>query len=713
MDYGHEITGGKQLPRDFLSRIYESIRDEQIRTEGEGADGIMTMDRWKDVLRVRSNGTKEYERSSIIKVIIVELFLTPLTSTMASFFGLTYDTRSPNGSELLYNSREMSLLAPQAARWGIDMCCAILDGTRMITRLDLFRRFFVQLALFSGLLGTVADSPEDKTMALVGSVERQGAIVCLFKNSFEHRDILGVDEWKCVWAILFDLRDRELFSTKQIIETDPDLLQTDSRTEWSSQLLKDFKNLEISDAQENSDRGTSGFFSTLFGGANTRKTDSGSNILSPLKSSSGQSLDRYLQADANILIWNDSNFKDIDNGSHVEIFNEELPREGLMSIGSAFETHFMVETITYKSSVVPVTLTGLETYEEATFASATARAHVRRRLNSAFDFSNFLSESRFMDIKSVISFLQALVQIITEGSFTIDSIADREPQSANHAQLSMIPALVITPASEALAEVIICEVSLKNRDRLILIWDKVLRHHYRDRFNRALKILGDGTQSNLLYLQPGLEKCLTGILRLCSHGLGRGDIADGLLETSGIIFNVGPHLGTLSSRLNLDKHLSEGIWRICKELDSLRLLGNRGWDALLSLIEYCASHSDYVPIRQNATKRLSLSEDDPCLKSFRSISLMLHSTELKDVVPFRLVRCIRALSITGERRNYPELTVAAMDLLLMMNTRLKDRISNSGDSMRRKSWIESWLSLVQVTSDAAESKYSVSKEKAL
>jgi hypothetical protein len=232
MDYGNEINVSKQLPREYLSRIFESIRDEQIRTEGEGADGIMTMHRWKDVLRLRSNeqNIQHEKRSSIVKVIKVELFLTPLSSATASFFGLTYDGRSSNNGEIIFSSREMSLLSPQAACWGIDICCVILNGTRTIMRLDLFQRFFVQLALFSGLLGTITETPEEKTMSLVSSIERQGALICLFKNLYEHRDILGVDEWKCVWAIIFDLRDRELFCAKQIIESDPGFLQSDTRS---------------------------------------------------------------------------------------------------------------------------------------------------------------------------------------------------------------------------------------------------------------------------------------------------------------------------------------------------------------------------------------------------------------------------------------------------------------------------------------------------
>jgi brefeldin A-resistance guanine nucleotide exchange factor 1 len=51
-DYGCDITEpGKELPPVFLGTIYDSIREEEIRTEGEGADGSMTVERWKDVLR--------------------------------------------------------------------------------------------------------------------------------------------------------------------------------------------------------------------------------------------------------------------------------------------------------------------------------------------------------------------------------------------------------------------------------------------------------------------------------------------------------------------------------------------------------------------------------------------------------------------------------------------------------------------------------------
>ena len=49
-NYGKDISDG-DLPEEYLEDIYRSIKDEQIRTLGEGADGSMTVERWKDVMQ--------------------------------------------------------------------------------------------------------------------------------------------------------------------------------------------------------------------------------------------------------------------------------------------------------------------------------------------------------------------------------------------------------------------------------------------------------------------------------------------------------------------------------------------------------------------------------------------------------------------------------------------------------------------------------------
>jgi hypothetical protein len=63
-DYGRDITEeGQELPREFLDSVYVSIREEEIRTLGEGADGCMTVERWKDVLRGSTEDTDSMHSS--------------------------------------------------------------------------------------------------------------------------------------------------------------------------------------------------------------------------------------------------------------------------------------------------------------------------------------------------------------------------------------------------------------------------------------------------------------------------------------------------------------------------------------------------------------------------------------------------------------------------------------------------------------------------
>jgi hypothetical protein len=51
-----------EFPPEFLKGIYHSINEEEIRTEGEGADGAMTVERWKDVLRGSTEDDSEEDQ---------------------------------------------------------------------------------------------------------------------------------------------------------------------------------------------------------------------------------------------------------------------------------------------------------------------------------------------------------------------------------------------------------------------------------------------------------------------------------------------------------------------------------------------------------------------------------------------------------------------------------------------------------------------------
>ncbi|CAM9861023.1 unnamed protein product, partial [Choristocarpus tenellus] len=50
-NYGRDISGDNHLPRELLELVYTSIRDNPIVTCEGGAEGEMTIDRWRDLLR--------------------------------------------------------------------------------------------------------------------------------------------------------------------------------------------------------------------------------------------------------------------------------------------------------------------------------------------------------------------------------------------------------------------------------------------------------------------------------------------------------------------------------------------------------------------------------------------------------------------------------------------------------------------------------------
>ena len=79
----------------------------------------------------------------------------------------------------------------------------------------------------------------------------------------------------------------------------------------------------------------------------------------------------------------------------------------------------------------------------------------------------------------------------------------------------------------------------------------------------------------------------------------------------------------------------------------------------------------------------------------------------------------RSLITGGERQNCPKLSIAGLDLLLVLHTRLQSLISqptkqssstgNSANLSDSKFWISCWRPIIEGMADAANSRYSVSE----
>jgi hypothetical protein len=232
-NYGKEISDN-DLPVEYLEGIYKKIKEEQIRTLGEGADGSMTVERWKDVMKNTSSfQTRHLQDTKDVKELLIESAWQPVLSAMSGLWGMIptgvdngdFDIQDQNGTL-------------QGARFGIDLANEILSGASGLGRHDIFQDLFINVCYMSGLLGNYNMSTEERAFCFVDSLERQGALIVAINTAVENGDIIGLDGWKYIWGMIFELRDLQLLSGKNLKESDPDLLTAEFRIEFSRRLMQ-------------------------------------------------------------------------------------------------------------------------------------------------------------------------------------------------------------------------------------------------------------------------------------------------------------------------------------------------------------------------------------------------------------------------------------------------------------------------------------------
>ena len=689
-DYGRDIMDPEYtFPQEFLEVIYQSIRDEQIRTMGEGADGVMTTDRWKDVLRGDHDAALVLPSACSygIKKLIVNNVWMPILSAIRGFWSVPSEEFYGRG---VYNKSGM--LGSQGARLGMDLSMVLLRGLRNLSRLDIFQDLFTRLCFCTGLIGGYEHDAVQRTSAFVSSVERQSAVVVAIKVATECGDLIGLEGWKCIWSMLFELRDLKLIASSNINshrsllqESDPDLLRPDVRRDWEMRIVKEcYEATGGSSHNETNTAPKSSFLGSLIFGSPTSHASRPPNMESP--TSSYEDAPLLVQTDhgkEEMVLWDDLAPSDTEGGSE----NGELdPPDIIISLGDEFEKLLVKEN--QKAQEGPVT--GLETYEDTRVYQMSPRARVRRRLSSICDFSSVLSETRFLDIDDLNVLLQALVNTIN-GSKIKFGLID-------------VP-IFLSPGSEALGEVWLCEITLKNRDRTGKLWNAFLKDHYTMKLRREINPLLEPPISAV----PGVEKCVTGLLRICYNNVHRKDSNNDILQSLECLYGAKGAVQSLSTpTLNLNKHIAEGMWRICRDVDGLRLIDNIGWDGLLGLIHHCAGSGEVV-YKCEEEKSGTLADDDPALQAFRCIHLMLRSNELRDVVPFSVVNCINTLIKGGEQSNCPKLSIAGLDLLSLLHARLQALISSSPETkdVDPKFMAKCWIYIVEGMAEASNSQYPV------
>jgi hypothetical protein len=235
------------------------------------------------------------------------------------------------------------------------------------------------------------------------------------------------------------------------------------------------------------------------------------------------------------------------------------------------------------------------------------------------------------------------------------------------------------------------------------LWVDVLQDHYLSRLTSILVNPVEGLTATKIPVDPGLEKRVTGLLRLSVCAVHRADMANEILASWKYLLPVNDEQHAASPLRALDRHIGEGLWRIAADVDCLcSNLDEDGWEGLVSLMAWCAKRGGALkPISKNGSS--GLSEDDPALQCYRSLHLLLNTTELDHKIPCSVVWSLRCLIAAGGIRNYAQLSIASLDLLdILHEKKVNVARSLSVSSSDGSFWPTCWRKIIEGMAEAVE-----------
>lgn len=385
-----------------------------------------------------------------------------------------------------------------------------------------------------------------------------------------------------------------------------------------------------------------------------------------------------------------------------------------LSPGSKFEGLLIRESIDM-SRQMDMPITGLERVEETRRYQISPRARVRERLRNAVNLKSLVMDTRFLNDAAVVTIMRAIVDLLASASrpktlnppVSANAVKPERSGSVSSASSSnsfTAPYLYVpvSPASEAFGEVLLCEIAIRNKDRLKELWNEVLQDHYLSSLTTTL-VRPPSWTSTKIPANPGLEKRVTGLMRLSACALSRGDIANEILSSWKFLLPTNDDQLATSPLGVLDKHMGEGVWRLAANVDDLQRLNSEGWEGFMALLVWCARRGGKLkPIHSaNIGGRPGLSQDDPAFLAYRALHTILNADSLIALCPATSIDCLRWLSIAGERRNCAQLSIASLDLLDLL---LEKRLESFGTkaTVPDEFWVNYWRRIVEVVAEAAE-----------
>jgi hypothetical protein len=378
-----------------------------------------------------------------------------------------------------------------------------------------------------------------------------------------------------------------------------------------------------------------------------------------------------------------------------------------VSLGAQFESQLIQEDlIINQEREMGIPVTGLERVEDTRRMQASPRARVRKRLSKACEFALLIADSRFMEDRCLSNLLEGLLSLVPKGACSASTTDNPVGNGAGR----VASGLPLSPASEALAEVLICELAVKNRDRFSMIWHNHLNSHYYYGLSQLSQTYVENPTELLMRMNGSIEKMVTGLLRLSRFSLKRGELANDVLFTWTILDSCEEDEKKMSLLDVLDHHIGEGVWRITRSIDETCLLAEKGWHGILSLIGWSLRRGASLPPLPPATigrPAVTLAEDDPSLQAYRSLHFLLNVSEAKAQVPSVVGACIQVLVVTGDRRNCSKLSIAGLDLLQSLSNQIEgtaiaeEMSSNFTEESRGAFWRTNWLPVIESVASAS------------
>lgn len=416
---------------------------------------------------------------------------------------------------------------------------------------------------------------EEFVTNLMHSLPARAALGTLLQIVHNNPTYIG-NSWSVILFTLGYLRDSSLLPRVMVSDCDDDLLPQMVRTEFEARLAAIERKKVVQSAapkKSSSLLSLQGLGEAFFGASDSSRADA--NKIDTAVSNGK---------------W-DAGYEDKDNFT----FKLDSSSSGEGAVVDADD--IMMQDMSGKNLDVA-------DYDTQTFAAAFSQL---RELVSACEIASLISGTRFLSEASLMTLVGAIlrlaeganVSVLSDRGIRDGAAASRDPLEAVQTIISNICYDTPLPSSATASwlEMILVDISLRNRDRFGRLWPS-LDAHYR----RVLS--GSDTISYVT------ERRIVGIFKIAERMVSRDALAVPILGLLGHLFispqqasfNTSSSADTkpLSNRLltEMAGQISAGMWRLLTtNVACLPLLGLEQWQILFDIISMGASAGGYASIK--------------------------------------------------------------------------------------------------------------------